>query len=472
MGTRLAVILLLGTAFVDGCAPVPITGRSQLSLVSDAQITAVANQSFSKLITAADKSKRLMKADESPQARAALASVQRVSDRIIDAAGLRGKYNWQTVVIKAREPNAFVMPNGKIVVFTGLLPVAKNEAGLAAVIGHEVAHVVARHGAERVSQVLLAKTTLNAIDATLAQRNSKHQASVAAALGYGAQFGVLLPFSREHESEADRIGLLYMAKAGYDPSDAIGLWERMEVKGGKGPWEFMSSHPSPETRRAQIRQWLPEANLYYADRRKALPANLTELQAARLANASKSALAPVATLPVYEPGFWYRSKARNASAPITYTYAENKACGSDECLLIKSDKGHTGTYTKDFALAETKDPNGAVTTFSPPLRVIRWPLQVGDSWSEVLTISRVGQASRTLPVKASVLGYEEVAVPAGEFMAYKIVVSLNGIRFREIWYAPETRTFVKTISYNAQGGESVSELVDYKKAEGLQASSQ
>lgn len=143
-------------------------------------------------------------------AAAALTTVHHVSDRIIDAAGLRGRFNWETVVVKSKVPNAFAMPNGKIVVFTGILPVAKIEAGLAAVLGHEIGHVIAQHQAERVSQTLVARTTLSVTDAALASRDSKYRPAIGAALGLGARYGVLLPFSRIHESEADHIGLLLM----------------------------------------------------------------------------------------------------------------------------------------------------------------------------------------------------------------------------------------------------------------------
>src|SRR5439155_11200007 len=215
-----------------------------------------------------------LSSSESPQASTLILSAERVSQRIIDAAGLGSRYPWETVLVKVREQNAFVTPSGKVVVFTGLFPVAKTEAGLAAVIGHEVAHVVARHQAERMSQALLAQMALTAADVALATSNSKYRPVIGAALGLGAQYGVLLPFSREHESEADHIGQFYMAKAGYDPSEAVGLWERMEAAGGSGPWEFLSTHPSPATRRAQLREWLSEAKLYYADSSRPLPANL------------------------------------------------------------------------------------------------------------------------------------------------------------------------------------------------------
>src|SRR2546427_1557910 len=212
-----ALSLLCALLLVVGCATVAVTGRSQLNMIPDRQLVTAANQNFSKFMELVHQKKALLAPSESPGAAAAMAAVQRVSRRIIDAAGLLEKYPWRVVVVKAREANAFVMPNGKIVVFTGLLSVAKNDAGLAAVIGHEVAHVVARHSAERMSQVLLAQVALTAAEVALAVSDTKYRPVIGAALGLGAQYGVLLPFSREHESEADHIGLFYMAKAGYDP---------------------------------------------------------------------------------------------------------------------------------------------------------------------------------------------------------------------------------------------------------------
>ena len=200
----LALILLAG--LLGACATVAITGRSQLNLVSDSVLQTAANENFAKLMSAANSKNAVLSSSESPAAANAVSAVNRVSNRIIDAAGLRGAYNWQVTVLKSSTPNAFVMPNGKIVVYTGILPIAKNDAGLAAIIGHEVAHVVAKHSAERMSQTLLVQTALTAADAAVAARSPRNQPIVAAALGLGAQFGLLLPFSREHELEADRIG--------------------------------------------------------------------------------------------------------------------------------------------------------------------------------------------------------------------------------------------------------------------------
>jgi len=196
-------LLLLGLLlFASGCSTVPITGRSQLNMLTDQAMVAAANANFAQFMGAVNKQNAELRRTESDKARSLLDSVQRVSDRIVDASGMRDRHNWQTVVVKSKEPNAFVMPNGKIVVFTGLLPVVKNEAGLAAVLGHEVGHVMARHAAERMSQTILAQIAVTAADVALAVAEPKYQPVVGAALGLGAQYGVLLPFSRAHESDS------------------------------------------------------------------------------------------------------------------------------------------------------------------------------------------------------------------------------------------------------------------------------
>jgi len=448
--------------FLHGCATVAITGRTQLNMLSDAEIVAMGDRSFSAFMALANKENRVVNPGESPQAAAAIANVRRVSDRIIDAAGLRSQYNWETVVIKAREPNAFVTPNGKIVVFAGLLPIAKNEAGLAAVLGHEVAHVVAKHGAERASQALMAQMAAAAADVTLAARNARYQPVVSAAFGLGVQYGVLLPFSREHESEADRIGLLYMAKAGYDPAEAIALWERMEAASGGARWEFLSTHPSPATRRDQIRAWLPEANLYYADRGRPLPANIADLQKARAEHAARTAQAPAALRPEWPSGFWYRTRLAGSPSPVTHRFTGKQVCPIGECLLVEADNGAATLYTTDLAIAAIKNVSGGWTKFSPPLKAMAWPLKVGDSWTENITIENA-KGNQTVPMKADVLGYEAVNVPAGSFMAFKIVVAMLGIRFMEAWYAPEARTLVRSVIYDSQGRESLSELVEHQQ---------
>jgi predicted Zn-dependent protease len=263
------VLALLALLLITACQTVPGTGRSQVILFSDAQMVELANEHHLKFMAEAKQKGVIVTAADAGGA-AGVEMVNRVGRRIIDASGLAQKYQWEITLIRDETANASVLPNGKIIVHTGLLPIAKTDAGLATVLGHEVAHVVARHGAERMSQSMLAQAGVQLANAATAAFDPRFQSVTAAALGLGAQYGVLLPYSRAHESEADHIGLLFMAKAGYPPAESIGLWERMETAGGRQP-EFLSSHPSPETRRANLRGWLPEAERYYKDRSLPLP---------------------------------------------------------------------------------------------------------------------------------------------------------------------------------------------------------
>lgn len=186
--------------------------------------------------------------------------VRRVSNRLAKATGPAGSgFDWQESLIRDNQVNAFCLPGGKIVVYTGILPVAESEAGLATVLGHEMAHATSRHGAQRVLQQNLAQTALTGVAVSLGDMDYNKQRAVMGALGAGAQFGVLMPFGREHESEADHIGLIYMARAGYDPQESIRFWERMEHSGGGQPPEFLSSHPSHGRRIQQLQSWMPQA---------------------------------------------------------------------------------------------------------------------------------------------------------------------------------------------------------------------
>ena len=194
--------------------------------------------------------------------------VTRVGTRIAQATG-RMDYRWEFRVIEeAKQVNAFALPGGKVAVYTGILPVTKDDAGLATVLGHEVAHAVARHGGERVSQGLLVQVGLATAQAAMAKGDPRTVQLVTGLLGAGAAVGVVLPFSRAQESEADHLGLIYMAKAGYNPREAIPFWQRMEqaARGRPTPPEFLSTHPSHGTRIRQIEQWIPEALQHYAPR--------------------------------------------------------------------------------------------------------------------------------------------------------------------------------------------------------------
>jgi len=194
------------------------------------------------------------------------AQVTRVGRRIAEATGKN--YQWKFRVIEDKQANAFCLPGGKVAVYTGILPLTQDDAGLAAVLGHEVSHAIARHGGERVSQGLLVQTGLAATQVALARNDPRMVQSVTSLLGAGAAVGLLLPWSRAQESEADHLGLVYMAKAGYHPSAARDLWVRMaQAERSQGrPLEFLSTHPAPETRIRQIEGWIPEALQYYQPR--------------------------------------------------------------------------------------------------------------------------------------------------------------------------------------------------------------
>jgi predicted Zn-dependent protease len=188
--------------------------------------------------------------------------VQRVGSRIAAVTDL--PYQWEfKLIADDKQANAFALPGGKVAVYTGILPITRDEAGLAAVLGHEIGHVVARHGGERLSQQMGVQTVTQ-IAAGMASSNPATVQLVAAALGAGAQYGVLLPWSRQQESEADHIGIILMAKAGYDPHASVDLWKRMQAAAsGQRPSEWLSTHPSEATRIQQLEGWMPEALKYY-----------------------------------------------------------------------------------------------------------------------------------------------------------------------------------------------------------------
>ena len=186
--------------------------------------------------------------------------VKRVAGRLAGATGSAGKeFDWRVSLIRDPQQNAFCLPGGKIVVYTGIIPAARSEAGLATVLGHEMAHATSRHGAQRVLQQNLTQTAMTGIAASLSDMDYDRQRAVMGALGVGAKFGVLMPFGRKHESEADEIGLIYMARAGYDPRESIQFWQRMEQAGRGQPPEFLSTHPSHGTRVAQLEALMPKA---------------------------------------------------------------------------------------------------------------------------------------------------------------------------------------------------------------------
>jgi predicted Zn-dependent protease len=246
---------LLAFALVwSACSTVPVTGRHQLSLLSQEQENQLGAQAYDEMLS---KEKVITSGKDYEM-------VAVVAKKLIAASKPEDPgFDWQYRLIdNPKVVNAACLPGGKIVVYTGILPVTQNEAGLAVVLGHEISHALAHHGNERVSQSQFAEVLLSGAGAAagLSGLSDSAQQGIMAALGAGAQYGVLMPFSRKQESEADHIGLILMARAGYDPHEAIKFWQRMEQMAGSGqPPEFLSTHPSHETRVKDIESWIPEA---------------------------------------------------------------------------------------------------------------------------------------------------------------------------------------------------------------------
>jgi predicted Zn-dependent protease len=255
--TGLSALLAVALTFT-GCQSVPVTGRQQIILMSPSQEMQLGLASFEQLKKETPISKDA----------AAKAMVEKVGRRIAAVADLPGA-QWEFVLFESSEANAFCLPGGKVGIYTGILSITRDEAGLATVMGHEVAHAVARHGAERMSESQLIGIGGQLLGTGMRAYDPKTQALVLGAYGVGTKLGRELPHSRGQESEADRIGLIYMARAGYDPAAAVGFWQRFQSynqsRGGSTPW-FLRTHPLDATRIRQIQNWLPEARAEYRPR--------------------------------------------------------------------------------------------------------------------------------------------------------------------------------------------------------------
>lgn len=259
---RFALPVLMLAALVAACSTVPLTGRSQLSLVSDSAINQLSFDSYKQVLS---ESKLSDDAAVVARVRGVGDRIARASERFLRERGASTEgFAWEFNVIQDDEMvNAWAMPGGKVAVYTGILPLAPTDDDLAVVMGHEVAHVLARHGNERMSQALAVQmggTTLSYALQTNAVRATDLYMQL---YGLGSQVGVLLPYSRLQEAEADRIGLSVMAMAGYDPRVAPAFWGRMNTVGGARPPEFLSTHPAPDTRIQKIQEFMPEALSYY-----------------------------------------------------------------------------------------------------------------------------------------------------------------------------------------------------------------
>jgi predicted Zn-dependent protease len=258
------LLLILPVVLALSCQTVPITGREQFSFVPASQLLAMSFDQYKDFLA---KHRIVEQGEQAAMVKAAGRRIQAAVEQYLSEKGFSSRikgYQWEFHLVDEKEVNAWCMPGGKVVVYTGILPVTGDENGLAVVMGHEIAHAVANHGGERMSQSLLVEMGGMTLDAALERNPKRTNDLFLAAYGLGAQVGFLLPYSRVQESEADHLGLIFMAMAGYDPRTAVGFWERMRAsKDGAAPPELLSSHPADARRIENIKKLLPEAMNHY-----------------------------------------------------------------------------------------------------------------------------------------------------------------------------------------------------------------
>jgi predicted Zn-dependent protease len=257
------IVVLLFEVILIACSTVPVTGRKQFNMIPDSEMQAMSYAQYDQFLQESKVSSNKQQTEmvKNVGNRIQQAVTQYLSD--LDYADMLDGYEWEFNLVEDPSVNAWCMPGGKVVVYTGILPVTKNEAGLAVVMGHEVAHAIAEHGNERMSQELLRQMGGVALTVAVKDQPEETKALWYAAYGLGSQVGIMLPYSRLHETEADQMGLIFMAMAGYDPREAPVFWERMPEVGGAQPPEWQSTHPSSETRISNLNAWMPEAMEYY-----------------------------------------------------------------------------------------------------------------------------------------------------------------------------------------------------------------
>ncbi|MCC6601079.1 MAG: M48 family metallopeptidase [Crocinitomicaceae bacterium] len=255
--------LLITFVFVFSCSKVPITGRRQVNLLPESEMISLSLGEYSEFLT---------ETPALPASDSRVVAVRKVGDRIKNAVekylsdNKESKrvdgFQWEFNVVNDPTVNAWCMPGGKVVVYTGILPVTETDAGLAVVMGHEIAHAIARHGNERMSQGLIVNAAGQTLGVVLAEKPGLAREIFLQSYGLGSTLG-MLSYSRTHETEADKLGLVFMAMAGYDPNTAIGFWQRMSAQGGEAPPEILSTHPSDETRINTLKEFMPTAMQYY-----------------------------------------------------------------------------------------------------------------------------------------------------------------------------------------------------------------
>jgi len=261
LSRTLPVLLVSALIFGLSCSEVAVTGRKQFNVVPDSLINTMSLQSYEEFIST---NKLSSNAQQTAMVKQTGQKIAAAVEKYCQEHSIQLKdYAWEFNLVEDSAVNAWAMPGGKVVVYTGLLPVAKDDTGLAVVLGHEIAHAVAKHGSERMSQGLLVEMGGMALSEALTKQPAATQTLFSKSYGVGTQVGVLLPFSRKHELEADRMGLVFMAMAGYNPQAAVEFWQRMSADKSGAAYEILSTHPADKTRIAEIEKYLPEAMTYY-----------------------------------------------------------------------------------------------------------------------------------------------------------------------------------------------------------------
>ncbi|HZX75175.1 MAG TPA: M48 family metallopeptidase [Cyclobacteriaceae bacterium] len=260
---RNTIIVFVLAVYLFSCATVAVTGRKQMNLVSNEEIITMSSTEYQKVLAT---SKLSTNAEQTAMVKRVGQKIQTAVERYMSLQGKSAEltgFNWEFNLIQDdKTVNAWCMPGGKVAFYSAIMPICKDEEGVAVVMGHEVAHAIANHGRERMSQQMAAQFGMNTISLLMGQNPTGGQQLLMQAIGAGTSIG-MLKFSREHESEADHIGLIFMAMAGYDPNSAPKFWERMvSMSGGDQPPEFLSTHPSHETRIKDLEGWIPEAQQY------------------------------------------------------------------------------------------------------------------------------------------------------------------------------------------------------------------
>jgi predicted Zn-dependent protease len=257
------LLVITSATFFLSCSSVPLTGRSQLNMIPSSEMLAMSYQQYDIFL---NENKLSTNAAEVNMVKRVGGNIQQAVTRYMADNNLSSRlngYKWDFNLVEDKQVNAWCMPGGKVVVYTGILPLTNDDAGLAVVMGHEIAHAIAEHGNERMSQQLLQQVGAVGLMVAMKDEPAQTQAIWMSVYGVGTQVAVMLPYSRTQESEADHLGLIFMSMAGYDPHEASAFWKRMAAQGGGSPPEFLSTHPSYDTRIKDINSWIPEAMKYY-----------------------------------------------------------------------------------------------------------------------------------------------------------------------------------------------------------------